>query len=282
MKSLSIDIKNPISLDDCLKQQLFFSRKSVYLAKQEKRLLVNGETVQQNQQLQPGDELLFLYEKPEKLNYAPIEYPLKVLYEDDLLMIVDKPYGYIVHSDGNQTVTVNNFVADYYKKTRQKHAIYNLHRLDKETSGCLLYCKEAYLVSFFAHQIEYKITQRSYLAWVEGNIRDDLIIDQPIARDRHVSNRFRVAKDGKEALTEVYPLKQVKGYTLVRCVLQTGRTHQIRVHLSSIGHPIVGDSFYGAKENRRMMLHSYEVQLFNPLVNDTIRITALPDAEFNP
>jgi 23S rRNA pseudouridine1911/1915/1917 synthase len=283
---LTVDISKDCRLDELLRQQFFFSRHTLYLCKKEGRLVLNGTAVLQDCDLHPGDRLLFYYQKEEPLNCRPIEFDLKILYEDDLILVVDKPIGYIIHSDGTEQCrnenpqNVNNFVAWYYKKTGQKHGVYNLHRLDRDTSGCLLYCKESLMVACFSHAMETKAIKRTYLAKVEGIMRKSRIIDKPIGRDRHVSNRFRVSATGKAARTEVTPLKHDKTSTLVECRLATGRTHQIRVHLASIGHPIVGDVLYGAKENKRLMLHSHKVEFFSPLVNEMITVTCPAEDSF--
>ncbi|MBR5048917.1 MAG: RluA family pseudouridine synthase [Erysipelotrichaceae bacterium] len=284
---LTLTVNRDCRLEELLREQLCLSRRSISSAMQEERLRLDGRLLKQDAELHQGDRLLFYYAKPQPLNYKPVSFDLKILYEDDLLLVVDKPEGYIIHSDGTEEsrrsdpLTVNNFVAGYYERTGQSHGIYNLHRLDRETSGCLLYCKESYLVSYFSHAIENKQIRRSYLAMVEGVLRRPVMIDRPIGRDRHVSNRFRISRTGKNAVTEVTPLSRGKGVTLVSCLLQTGRTHQIRVHLSSIGHPIVGDVMYGAKENKRMMLHSWQLEFYSPLVNETVTVICPPDDCFS-
>ncbi|MBQ6654215.1 MAG: RluA family pseudouridine synthase [Erysipelotrichaceae bacterium] len=284
---LRVTVNEEISSDELLLRQFCLSRRNLHLGKQEGRFVLNGSVIRRDTPLHKGDELLFYYQKEEDISYKPVPFDLKILYEDDLILVVDKPAGYIIHSDGTEDsrrdppVTVNNFVAYYYQLTGQKHRVYNLHRLDMETSGCLLYCKESYLVSYFSHAIENKEVVRRYLALIEGVIRRDRMIDRPIGRDRHVSNRFRISPTGKKAVTEVRVLKHDDTHTLVECTLQTGRTHQIRVHLASIGHPIVGDTFYGAKENKRLMLHSHQVEFFSPLVLKTVKVTCPPEDGFS-
>lgn len=283
---LTVRISRDCRLDELLREQFYLSRHNLYLCKQEDRLILNGVPVRTDCDLHPGDQLLFYYQKEEPISCRPVDYDLKILYEDELILVVDKPIGYIIHYDGTEQCrkdnpqTVNNFVAGYYKKTGQKHGVYSLHRLDRDTSGCLLYCKESLMVGCFSHAMETKEIHRTYLALVEGVIRSSRIIDKPIGRDRHVSNRYRISSTGKSALTELTPLKSSKTQTLVSCRLQTGRTHQIRVHLSSIGHPVVGDVLYGAKENKRLMLHSYQVEFYSPLVNEMITVTCPPEDSF--
>lgn len=167
---------------------------------------------------------------------------------------------------------MDNLVAGYYQSTNQKHRILHVHRLDKETSGCILYCKQSYLISFFDYCLANNLIQRDYLALVSGVITKEMTIKKKIGKDRHTKNKYRISKNGKEAITVIKPLKHKNDTTLVKCNLMTGRTHQIRVHLHSIGHPVIGDTIYQGKKYSRLMLHSYQISFIHPVTNKKIKV----------
>ncbi len=267
-------IKKSIKLNQQL-QQLYFSKKDIHLLKMEKRITINNTIINSNITLQENDILEIDVIKDEEIDKTPLKQDLKVLYEDDYILVVDKPVGIIIHDDGNKnTLTLDNLVAGYYLQTSQKHRILHVHRLDKETSGCILYCKQSYLISYFDYCIANNLIQRNYLALVSGIIDKQLTINKKIGKDRHINNKYRLSKTGKTAITLIKPLQQENDTTLVRCTLKTGRTHQIRVHLQSIGHPIIGDDIYGGKKYQRLMLHSYQLIFNHPITNKQIKVVA--------
>ena len=262
---------------DSFLTSLLFSKKDIFALKTEKRVCVNDIVSTTDKSLFPNDVVSIDISKPETSNVKPIDFDLEIVYEDEIVLIINKPYGYIVHDDGNDSITVDNFVAGYYKKTGQKHGVYHIHRLDKETTGCLFYCKEKYLVPFFDQSIINKDLTRTYLALCSGVIEKKITINKRIGRDRHQSNKYRVSSTGKDAITHVKPIKQYPDKTLVECYLQTGRTHQIRVHLSSISHPIIGDELYDGIKAERLMLHSYSITFLDPIEKKKITVSSNPD-----
>lgn len=254
-------------------QQLFFSKKDIHLLKMEKRIQVNGDIITSDVILKENDVLEIDVIKEEEIDKIAVRQDLKILYEDEFLLAVDKPIGIIIHSDGNKNnITLDNLVAGYYQSTNQNHRVLHVHRLDKETSGCILYCKQSYLISYFDYCLANNLMQRNYLALVTGIIDKEITIKKNIGKDRHVNNKYRISKNGKPAITVIKPLKQQNGTTLIKCSLQTGRTHQIRVHLQSIGHPIIGDTIYQGKKYDRLMLHSYQISFIHPVTSKRIVI----------
>lgn len=253
-----------ITLDELL-QKALFSKKDIHIMKMEKRIIVNGNTIRQNIELDKGDIVEINPIKDEDCMVIAANYDLNILYEDDICLVVEKPVGTIIHDDGTKTVTLDNYVAGYYQKTGQKHPIYHIHRLDKDTSGCVLYCKQSLLVSYFDSCLADKKVSRIYKAKVTGKIEKNMTIDKKIGKDRHLNNKYRVSQTGKQAITHIKPIKSLAKGTLVQCSLETGRTHQIRVHLSSIGHPIIGDQLYGGGEKERMYLHASILKFIHPI-----------------
>ncbi|MDI9541068.1 MAG: RluA family pseudouridine synthase [Bacillota bacterium] len=265
-------IEKSTNLDKYLKQ-IFFSKKDIHLLKMESRIKVNNKIINSDIFVNENDLLEIDVIKEEEIDKKPVFQDIKILYEDEFLLIVDKPAGIIIHSDGNKNnITLDSLVAGYYQSTNQKHRVLHVHRLDKETSGCILYCKQSYLISYFDNCIANNLIQRNYLALVSGTIDRAATIKKPIGKDRHINNKYRVSKTGKQAITFIRPLKQNSNSTLVKCSLQTGRTHQIRVHLQSIGHPVIGDTIYDGKRHNRLMLHSYQLSFVHPINNKQITV----------
>ena len=264
-------ILEPILLDDYL-QQYHFSKKQKHLLKMEKRILVNNQIINHNIHLYENDEIIIDCTDNTTDDLFPYHYDLEILYEDDLLLIVNKPIHMIVHSDGNNTQTLDHAIKAYYEKTSQTVPVRHIHRLDRDTSGCILYCKSSYLQPYFDYLMSTKQIRRTYLALVDGKIEKKQTINANIGKDRH-ANKYRVSSSGQSAITHIKPIKYQKKKTLVECTLDTGRTHQIRVHLSSIGHPLIGDELYGKKAKVRCCLHSHTITLFHPTKKEQIKVT---------
>ncbi len=261
----------PHTLDEFL-INIFHSKKNIYLMKQEKRIKVNDKIITGNCLLKINDSVDIDVLKNEEINIQPVKSTLEILYEDDYLLIINKPLNLIIHDD--QTLNaLDNYVAYYYLTTGQKHKVYHIHRLDKDTSGCILYCKQPYLVPVFDDMLEKKEIQRTYVAIAEGIIKNKMTINKPLGSDRHQNNRYVVSAKGKEAITIINPIKQIGSNTLISCQLKTGRTHQIRVHLAYINHPLIGDKIYGRTNAKRLMLHSYSLKFIHPITEQAINIT---------
>lgn len=263
-------ITTEMMLDDFL-TQCYFSKKQKHLLKMEKRIIVNHKIITHNIHLYPEDLIEINCMKEECDSITPVYKDLKILYEDEVVLIIDKPIHMIIHDDSTRTETLDQIVKGYYEKSGQQCPVRHIHRLDRDTSGCILYCKQSYLQPYFDHAMETKQIKRTYLAIVQGKIAHDLTIDQNIGKDRHM-NRYRVSKSGVRAITHVRPIKYRNGKTLVECELETGRTHQIRVHLSSISHPLIGDELYGKKDDMRCALHSHKLSFIHPLTHKKITV----------
>lgn len=212
------------------------------------------------------------------LDIKPLNTRIDILYEDDNLLIINKPAFCHIHSDGNHNTenTLANMVASYYIRKKLDMPVRYIHRLDYDTTGIIIFAKDPLTMSALCHELEGHSLRRDYLAFVEGIVKDDIIIDKPIGRNRHNSQKYLVSKTGKKAITLCHPIGQYKNRSLVRLTLKTGRTHQIRVHMTSIGHPLLGDTLYGGntKYIKRVALHSYFVSFINPVTKKKIELTA--------
>ena len=163
----------------------------------------------------------------------------------------------------------------YYQQTHQDLPIRYLHRLDRDTTGLVMFCKCALLQPYFDYMIASKEIKKTYLAIIQGHLpKREMTIDLPISQDRHSKNKMCISKTGKEAITHFKEVKTKGNYTLVKCQIETGRKHQIRVHLNHLHHPIVGDFLYGKASSKikRMALHAYCLEFIHPLSNQPMMI----------
>lgn len=263
--------------------------KSMHLSENKIKNLISQQCCMLNNKIIDGDFLLNLndilsinlemFDKEIK----PFLFHLNVLYEDDYILIIDKPQGFLVHSDGvNDEETLTNMVKGYLLAKNDFHNAYSAHRLDKDTSGCLLFCKDIITLAYFSNAFEEHHIIKKYLAIVKGKTKKEGTIELPIGRNRHESNKMIVAKSGKMAITKYDRVKLIGDYSLLNIELKTGRKHQIRVHFASINHPIVGDLLYGEdKNNNDLLLHCSELTFFHPLLNKKMTIKAQFPSRFD-
>lgn len=215
----------------------------------------------------------------EPLQYMSKWVPIEVLYEDDFCLVVQKPAGMKVHGDGsgggNDEATLSDAVASYYIASGQQCKVRHIHRLDEDTTGPVLYAKNEWSQLVLDEAMREKRIERCYDAIVQGRLREKAgIIDAPIGRDRHHSARRRVSPNGERAVTHYEVVEQWPAAALVRLRLETGRTHQIRVHMSHLGNPIWGDALYGGKRELigRQALHGERLLWEHPLTGEKLDI----------
>lgn len=249
------------------------SRKNIYLDFLNQRIQVNGNSIKEDYCLRQSDELV-VYKDENKIDFEPSLKRCEVLYEDDLLLAVHKEKGIIIHDDSSNDALANQ-VAAYYLYSEQIHPVRYLHRLDRETSGIVLFSKELFFQPLLDEMMQKKEIHRCYYAWVKGKMKiGSFTINKPIGKDRHVNGKMCISSTGKDAITHVEVIRSKGDYTLVRCILETGRTHQIRVHLASIGHSIVNDELYGTRDVKysQMALWAYQLKFVHPITHESMCI----------
>ena len=263
-----------MTVKEALEDYFLIPRKIRHFLRTKKHVQVNGETVHWQSMLKAGDQLTLTFDPEdyeEKDLLAGDASLVQALYEDDHLIIVNKPEGMKTHANQPDEIALLNHVSTYVGKT-----CYVVHRLDKETSGTLVFAKNPFVLPVLNRLLEDKKIQRDYWALILGSLpKKQLVYKDKLGRDRH-DRRKRIVdpRKGLYAETHVTSLKTFKRTSLVNCQLQTGRTHQIRVHLSHHGHPIVGDPLYNPERAPRLMLHAHRLRLAHPFTLEKIQVEA--------
>ncbi|WP_283579639.1 RluA family pseudouridine synthase [Ligilactobacillus aviarius] len=213
---------------------------------------VNGQAVKPKYKVQAGDKISLVKPEPQSLELTPENIPLDIVYEDDDVIVVNKPQGMVVHpAPGHPDHTLVNALL-YHSPLSTINGTFRpgiVHRIDKDTSGLLMVAKNDLAHQSLAEQLRNKTNKREYLALVYGQIKEDEgTIDAPLGRNPQDRKKQAVVKGGRHAVTHFKVIKRYDNFTLVKCILETGRTHQIRVHMKYIGHPLVGDPLYGPRK----------------------------------
>lgn len=237
---------------------------------------VNSNIVNKDYELKEDDEIYVDTKSFDNEDVIAIKHDLDILYEDEYILVINKPSGVICYSDGDDSKeTLSNYVKYYYEENGIDAKVRHIHRLDKDTTGVIIYAKDILTHSKLSKMIEDRKIVKEYLAIVKGKITEPIEITQPIARDRHISGKMICYKTGLSAYTYVEPLEIRNNTTLIRCLIKTGRHHQIRVHLSHINHPLIGDKLYDKNAtNTRIKLHCYMMKFTHPVTKKTLEITA--------
>lgn len=246
---------------------------------------VNGQPVKPKYKLAVGDQVVIEPEAPQKVDLTPEKIPLDIVYEDDDVIVVNKPQGMVVHpAPGHPDHTLVNALL-YHSPLSTINGEFRpgiVHRIDKDTSGLLMVAKNDLAHRSLAAQLKAKTNQREYVALVHGVIKQDAgTIDAPIGRSKKDRKKQAVVSDGRHTVTHFKVLRRFRHYTLVSCRLETGRTHQIRVHMKSIGHPLAGDPLYGPRKTlpgRGQYLHARLLGFKHPRTGKDLVFTApLPE-----
>lgn len=266
-----------------------FSRSYLQKLLKEQAVSVNGKPVKANYKIQPGDQISLLIPELQKLDILPEDIPLDILYEDDYLLVVNKPKDMVVHPSAGHTegTLVNAVRAHCGEHLSGINGVLRpgiVHRIDKDTTGALVICKDDAVHRDLAEQLKEHSIRRRYRAIVCGNLKEDEgTVDAPIGR--HPIDRKKMAvnyKNGKDAVTHYRVLERFGQYTYIECRLETGRTHQIRVHMASIGHPLLGDTVYGSSRNSKnlqgQVLHAMILGFRHPATGEYMEFEApLPE-----
>ncbi len=240
-------------LDKVLAEQLELSRSQVQLSLKENRVLINNVPVKANYKVKTGETITLIEKEPEVLDLIPENIPLEIIYEDQDVAVINKPQGLVVHpSPGHPNGTLVNALLYHMKDLSAINDVIRpgiVHRIDKDTSGLLMIAKNDQSHLSLAKQLKDKTSQRKYLAIVHGTFEHEKgTISAPIGRSKVNRKMQSVTKDGRDAVTHFKVLETFQNYSLLELQLETGRTHQIRVHMQYIHHPVAGDPLYGPKK----------------------------------
>ena len=283
-----VDINNiGKRIDKYLCDNTEYTRSKIQKMIENGNILVNDVKVKDSYKVKENDYIT-IEALEETTDILPENIPLDIYYEDDDLIVVNKPSGMVVHpAPGNYTGTLVNALIYHTNNLSKVNTNIRpgiVHRIDADTSGLLLVAKNDKSHNILAEAIQKKEVVREYIALVEGIIMEDTAtIDAPIGRDKKDRKKMTVtSENSKDAVTHIRVLERYKDSTLIRCKLETGRTHQIRVHLNYIGHPIVNDPVYGKKklidEKFGQMLHAEKIGFVHPTTKEYMEFTApVPD-----
>ncbi len=274
MESIKIISKN--EKDTNIKEFLLKNGLTATLIKRVKYggVSINGSIVTMRATVSPGDEVLINLPDEVSEGIPPMDMPLNIIYEDEWMIAVNKPRNMPTHpSKGNSLPTLANGIMAYFDG---KHTFRSINRLDRDTSGIVLMAKDAYSAAALSASMKRGEFRKKYIAKIAGILENKSgVIDAPIRRIAEGEIKRIVAADGKRAITEYKVIEENEGESLVEVILHTGRTHQIRVHFSHIGHPLVADFLYGKRvENECYRLHCFELSLPHPQTKKIITLTA--------
>ncbi|CAB1242307.1 RluA family pseudouridine synthase [Clostridium sp. MT-14] len=263
------------------------SRSYVQNLIENKRVKVNKKIKKSSYKVNCEDNVIVTLPDPVEMNIKGEDIPIDILYEDTDIIVVNKPQGMIVHpASGVYTGTLVNALLNHCSDLSGINGVMRpgiVHRIDKDTSGILVVAKNDNAHNKLAQQLKDHSMTREYIALVEGVLKEDNgIVDKPIARHPRDKVKMAVVHGGKRAVTHYEVIKRFKSNTLIKCVLETGRTHQIRVHMAYIGHPLVGDPVYGYKKQRfrldGQLLHARKLGFVHPSTGRYMEFeTEIPD-----
>lgn len=273
--------ENDKTVKTILTEKLKFSKRLTRKLELNDKIFLNGRPVKLNKSLFAGDELSIEFDEDED-EYEAVDIPIDIIYQDDDLLVVNKKPFIVVHpTRSHQNNTLANGLAYYYKQNRINRKVRFVNRLDMNTSGLVIVAKNPYAHNQLANQMKANDVEKYYYAIVEGAMeKAEGTINEPILRLNPEDIMRIVHPSGKECITEYKVEKIYKDMTLVKLKLITGRTHQIRVHMKHLGHPLVGDTLYGNESSliNRQALHCYQMKFKHPVTNEDMVVTCpLPE-----
>lgn len=274
--------ENAARLDKFISDNTEISRSYAAKLIENKNVVIDGKCAAKKDKVKEGNEVIISMPEPVEIEAKPQNIPIDIIYEDDSLIVVNKPQGMVVHpAAGNFEGTLVNGLLYHCELSTINGAVRPgiVHRIDKDTSGLLVVAKTNTAHEMLSAQLKERKAMRKYWCIVNGNIKEDTgTINKPIDRHPHDRKRMAVIEGGREAVTHYTVLERFGMYTLVECALETGRTHQIRVHMASIGHSIVGDTVYGIKKDlekgRGQLLHAKTIGFMHPVTGEMMEFTS--------
>ena len=287
---MKLEVKdNDIRIDIYLSNNIDYSRSKIKEMIKNSKVLVNDKEISPSYKVKEGDVITLETEEEVSLDIEPEKMDLDIVYEDDYLAIINKPSGIVVHpAVGNPNHTLVNGLLYHFNNISKDKTIRPgiVHRLDKDTSGLMVVAKNDLVHDKLSNMIKEKKVEREYLALVWGVVRHEKgKIDAPIGRDFNDRQKYAVTDiNGKESITHFKVIERYNNATLIKCKLETGRTHQIRVHLNYIGHPIINDPVYGRRKmfdkEFGQMLHSRSIKFIHPVTEEKLSFEVDPPNEF--
>ena len=266
-----------MSINEILRSNFSFSARFKTKIKFQNLIDLNGVQAKGFMKPEVGD-LISIRLPKETSDFPAEDIPIDVLYEDDDLLIINKQPGIIVHpTKGHPYHTIANGLMKYMQDTGQEFKVRFANRIDMDTSGIVICAKNANCQDSISNQMKGQDVVKKYVAIVHGRVEDDCVINLPVGRPDEVSIRRCVMEEGKDATTIVKVLEAFDDYSLLELTIMTGRTHQIRVHLSHIGHPIIGDALYEGEAPgliERQALHAYHIEFIHPMTEERLTIEA--------
>lgn len=273
-----------LTVENYLKQILHQSGRKIQKLTRQKGISLNGKPVFLQRQLKTNDRLRILVLEDTTYGVQPEPGMIEILYEDAYLLVLNKPPYQLVHPTGQTTGgTLANYLAYHLAEQGVVSVIHAVHRLDRETSGCVLFAKDAHSQFLLEQQLKDKTLKRTYWALTKGLVEPPAgTIDAPIGPHPSLSNRRAITPQGEAAITHYQTVRSFSDTTLLELMLDTGRTHQIRIHLAHLGYPIVGDKMYGLRSPliSRQALHAISVTFKHLETKQLITVTAPLPADF--
>ncbi len=274
-------------IDSYLTKVTDYSRTKIAKAIKDGFILVNNKEISSSYKVKEND-LVTIDIKEEEIDIVPEKMDIDIIYEDDYLAVVNKASGVVVHpAVGNYSHTLVNGLMYHFNSISKEGSIRPgiVHRLDKDTSGLMIIAKDDKTHELLSDMIKNREVDRRYLALVWGVVSHDRgRIEAPIGRDINDRQKYAVTDlNGKDSITNFSVLERLKEVTLIECKLETGRTHQIRVHMNYIGHPVVNDPVYGKRKiinDFGQMLHSYSLKFIHPITKETLSFKQDPPSKF--